>query len=191
VKKVIEDQINGDIQLRHSGSGATSPFLSWGIYMWSDGITPQQTNPNVSWNCNTDFKSDGVHPSDPVGTTKVATLLLDFYQNDALSCPWFFNNRPTWCSSTTGKTDERIENNTVTVSPHPFTSASAVHFTPSTSATIRVSSLYGRLVESVTIDGSSGVYALGGLQNLAASASGIYVITIVSGTTTKTTLIVK
>lgn len=30
VKKVIEDQINGDTQLQYSGTGANSPFISWG-----------------------------------------------------------------------------------------------------------------------------------------------------------------
>lgn len=92
VKKVIEDQINGDPQLAFSGSGANSPWLGWGIYMWSDGNNPQITNPNVFYNCPTHFANDGTHPSD-AGAIKIGGLLLDFFSNDSTAVPWFFGNR--------------------------------------------------------------------------------------------------
>ena len=98
MKKVIEDQINGDKQLQYGGPAANSPLLVWGIYPWSDGITPQKSNPNVFWDCAADFNKDGTHPS-PVGAAKVGQWLLSFYQNDPLSCPWFFNKPPRWCSN--------------------------------------------------------------------------------------------
>ncbi|OFY38805.1 MAG: hypothetical protein A2X18_09040 [Bacteroidetes bacterium GWF2_40_14] len=89
VKKVIEEQINGDSQLTYSGTNAKSPWLAWGIYLWSDGSTPQITNPNVFWNCQTDLNaSDGTHPS-ATGAKKVGNLLVTFFSTDSTSTPWF------------------------------------------------------------------------------------------------------
>jgi len=119
VKKVIEDQINGDTQLRFSGANPNSPHLSWGIYMWSDGSTPQVTNPNIFWNCSTDFQNDGTHPSSPVGASKVADLLLSFYQNDSLSCSWFFNTPPAWCIDKTGIVTSTNNAEEVKIFPNP------------------------------------------------------------------------
>jgi len=119
IKRVIEDQINGDTKLKYSGADANSPWISWGIYMWSDGITPQFTNPNVFWSCTTDFQNDGTHPSLPAGAKKVADLLLTFYKNDTLSCPWFFNNPPSLCSSAAGINDKTMPEDPVTIFPNP------------------------------------------------------------------------
>ena len=87
IKKVIEDQINGDLQLAYSGTNTKSPWLSWGIYLWSDGDIPQKTNPNVFWSCPNDFQSDGTHPSVD-GAKKVGNLLLDFFSNDSIASKW-------------------------------------------------------------------------------------------------------
>jgi hypothetical protein len=119
IKKVIEDQIAGDSKLKYSGQDANSPWLSWGIYMWSDGSNPQITNPNVFWTCPTDFQNDGTHPSNPAGAKKVADLLLSFYQNDTISCPWFFNNPPSFCSSIAGINDKPMMEDDVIVFPNP------------------------------------------------------------------------
>ena len=89
VKKVIEDQINGDSQLAYSGTNPKSPWLSWGIYLWSDGNTPQASNSNVFWTCTNDFNaSDGTHPS-IAGAQKVGNLLLNFFSTDSTATPWF------------------------------------------------------------------------------------------------------
>jgi hypothetical protein len=119
VKKVITDQINGDSKLKYSGPDANSPWLSWGIYLWSDGSTPQITNPNVFWSCGSDFQNDGTHPSVHVGAKKVAELLLNFFQNDSISCPWFFVNRPTFCSSASGTGDISGTSDIITIFPNP------------------------------------------------------------------------
>jgi hypothetical protein len=105
VKKVIEAQINGDSQLTYSGAGSKSPWLSWGIYMWSDGSSPQITNPNIFFTCPTDFNSDGTHPS-TVGARKVGALLLNFFSTDSTSTPWFLG---TGCN-TTGIEKENLDN---------------------------------------------------------------------------------
>jgi len=97
IKKVIEDQINGDTLLSYSGPGARSPWLSWGVYLWSDGATPQAADKNIFWSCPSDFQNDGIHPSVPDGAKKVAEILMNFYQNDTLSCKWFFKDPPSFC----------------------------------------------------------------------------------------------
>jgi len=113
VKKVIEDQINGDSQLMYSGTNPKSPWLSWGIYMWSDGSTPQITNPNIFFTYPTDFNNDGTHPS-TVGAQKVGALLLNFFSTDSTSTPWFLGTE----SNTTGIEKKNI-NNTLDIYPNP------------------------------------------------------------------------
>lgn len=119
IKKVIEDQIIGDSKLKYSGFDANSPWLSWGIYLWSDGSIPQITNPNVFWTCSSDFQNDGTHPSIPVGASKVANLLLTFYKNDTISCPWFFNNSPSYCSAPAGINEKETFEDSVSIFPNP------------------------------------------------------------------------
>ncbi len=113
VKKVIEDQINGDAQLAYSGSGAKSPWLSWGIYMWSDGDTPQMTNSNIFFTC-TDYQNDGTHPS-TAGEQKIGGLLLDFFSTDSTATPWFIANG----CNTTGIEKQNLENS-LHIYPNPF-----------------------------------------------------------------------
>lgn len=92
VKKVIERQITGDPQLQFAGVGANSPWLSWGCYMWSDGSTPQTTNPAVFWNCSTDFNTaDYTHPSS-TGALKAANMWLQFHTTDPTAKPWFIGS---------------------------------------------------------------------------------------------------
>jgi hypothetical protein len=89
MKQLIEAQINGDPQLEHEGSTPNSPWLSWGTYLWADGIVPRSDG--LTWICPDDFASDGVHPS-AIGREKVAGLLLDHFTTDSTSCPWFLEN---------------------------------------------------------------------------------------------------
>jgi lysophospholipase L1-like esterase len=66
-----------------------APWLGWGVYLWSDGSTPQFTNPNVFWNCPGDFNpNDGTHPS-VSGAQKVGELLLTFFSSDSTAKIWF------------------------------------------------------------------------------------------------------
>ena len=116
IKKVIEDQINGDVALQFSGTGTNSPWIAWGSYMWSDGSTPQTTNPNVFWNCSTDFTSDGTHPS-TTGAIKVANLWLDFLSTDSTATPWFMG---TGCNLSTGIVESNASK-TINAFPNPST----------------------------------------------------------------------
>jgi len=86
VKWLIEDQINGDTSLIYNGLNANSPWLSWGPYLWADGLIPRSDG--LTWNCPTDYATDGTHPS-TTGRQKVATRLVDFFKTDEASKPWF------------------------------------------------------------------------------------------------------
>jgi hypothetical protein len=81
IKWLIEERINNS---RFEGS---VPWLGWGPYLWADGLTPRSDG--LIWERN-DFEPDGVHPS-AQGAFKVATMLLDFFQNDTAAKPWFLN----------------------------------------------------------------------------------------------------
>jgi len=90
VKDLIEEQINGDPGLIYEGAGRNSPWLSWGPYLWADGLNPRSDG--LIWVCPDDYLPDGRHPSDPVGRTKVATMLRDFLLSDETALPWLVVN---------------------------------------------------------------------------------------------------
>jgi len=143
VKKMIEDQIMGDPQLRFSGPNARSPWLSWGIYMWSDGSTPQITNPDVFYNCPTDFMNDGIHPS-TTGAQKVGNLLVKFFSTDSTATPWFLGNS---CSISGIQTLNDLKNN-FTIYPNPTTGSLNIISNKLTHHPIecRLINLYGQTV---------------------------------------------
>jgi hypothetical protein len=84
VKWLIEERIN------NPGLERSIPWVSWGPYLWADGLTPRSDG--LSWE-RSDFEPDGVHPS-AQGVLKVATMLLEFFQNDIAAKPWFFSLIP-------------------------------------------------------------------------------------------------
>lgn len=89
VKWVVEEQLNGSPALRYdrAGGGAVAPWVSWGPYLWADGLTPRADG--ITWACS-DFRDDGTHPS-AAGQQKVAELLLDFLLTDPTAVEWFTN----------------------------------------------------------------------------------------------------
>ncbi|MEP7146829.1 MAG: hypothetical protein ABI792_07445 [bacterium] len=89
VKWMIEDQINGDSSLNYKGTNIKSPWLSWGPYLWADGIIPNIDG--LTWVCPADFNPDGTHPS-AAGRIKVASRLLDFFSTDETAKPWFIKS---------------------------------------------------------------------------------------------------
>ena len=87
VKRLIEDQINGLSALSYSGNQPQSAWLSWGPYFWTDGTKPRKDG--VTW-IQSDYQSDGVHPSNS-GRLKVANMLLQFFTSDPTCIPWFIS----------------------------------------------------------------------------------------------------
>ena len=81
VKWLIEERINSP------SLDSSMPWVAWGPYLWADGMTPNSDG--LIWE-RSDFEPDGVHPS-AQGALKVATMLLEFFQNDTAAKPWFLS----------------------------------------------------------------------------------------------------
>lgn len=153
IKKVIGDQINGDPELKFSGPGAKAPWLAWGPYFWSDGNTPQISDPNTFWVCPDDFQNDGTHPSVPTGARKAGNLLLKFFTSDSTCIPWLLGSG---CpeSMSVKEPDKNPEFN---IFPNPFASQT-IMLTGTTlrSAVLTIYNSKGQYVKQVkNISGNS------------------------------------
>lgn len=83
VRALIQKQIDG--QLPFTAAGRVAPWLSWGPYLWADGMTPRSDG--LTWTCS-DFLTDGVHPSES-GKQKVAAELTNLFTTHPTTTPWF------------------------------------------------------------------------------------------------------
>jgi chitodextrinase/predicted transglutaminase-like cysteine proteinase len=94
VKWLIEAQINqmsnssidsiaGDLDYN-----STAPWISWGPYLWSDGL--KSRSDGLIWE-SSDFENDGTHPSQS-GEEKVGSMLIDFFLNSSYMKGWFTTN---------------------------------------------------------------------------------------------------
>ncbi len=90
VKWMIDKQINGDPNLNYDPAKGpvVAPYLTWGAYLWADGLTPRSDG--LIWEC-ADLQDDGTHPSES-GKAKVAELLLNFFRTNPAAAPWYLNN---------------------------------------------------------------------------------------------------
>lgn len=88
VRWTIEAQLNGTSSMNFNASRGpvTAPWVSWGPYMWANGLIPRSDG--LTWICS-DFQSDGTHPSIPQGQMKVGNMLLSFFKLDPTTGPWF------------------------------------------------------------------------------------------------------
>jgi hypothetical protein len=77
VKWLIEERINNP-----------SAEVSWGPYLWADGLTPRSDG--LIWE-RSDFEPDGVHTS-AQGALKVATKLFEFFESDPSAQHWFISH---------------------------------------------------------------------------------------------------
>jgi hypothetical protein len=110
VKWLIDEQISGVDSLNFDPQqGAVgAPWLSWGPYLWADGLTPRSDG--LTWACNEFVDSDGTHPS-TIGRNVVADSLLSFFHHDATTIPWYL-------AGTTGVGAPRA-GRAFTVTPNP------------------------------------------------------------------------
>jgi hypothetical protein len=90
VKWMVEKQISGDPSLNYDPANGpvVAPYLSWGPYLWADGINPR--GDGFTW-LPQDLIADCTHPS-PSGTQKIAGLLMAFFQSDSVSTGWFLDD---------------------------------------------------------------------------------------------------
>ncbi|MFB3852834.1 MAG: hypothetical protein ACE148_03300 [Vicinamibacterales bacterium] len=96
VRWVIEDQLRGGPGFRAptlskparvpSGYVGPRPWLSWGPYLWADGMNPRSDG--LTWACSDLQASDGTHPS-ATGRRKVAELLHAFVREDSTARQWY------------------------------------------------------------------------------------------------------
>jgi hypothetical protein len=102
VKWTIEVQIEGsDLNADPLVGPVTAPWLSWGPYLWANGLgpdgvaggTPGRAD-GLEWFCE-DFQEDGIHPS-PAGSAKVAAMLQAFLHSEPTACNWYLAS-PTTC----------------------------------------------------------------------------------------------
>jgi hypothetical protein len=85
---MIERQIDGHPDLNYdpdAGVPVVAPWLSWGPYLWADGINPRSDG--FTW-LQGDMVMDCTHPS-ASGRAKVACLLLEFFSTDSTTKDWF------------------------------------------------------------------------------------------------------
>ncbi len=90
VKWLIEQQIQGNAELNYDPARGEvkAPYLSWGPYLWIDGMTP---NVNGQVWAPEDLTGDCTHPS-VSGQEKVARMLMDFFTSDSLTRGWFLES---------------------------------------------------------------------------------------------------
>jgi hypothetical protein len=90
IKWMIEKQIQGDPKLNYDSANGVveAPWLSWGPYLWTDGLVPRSDG--LVWSFD-DQRGCGAHPS-PSGVAKNVAQLLAFFKTDPTTIPWFLRN---------------------------------------------------------------------------------------------------
>ncbi len=92
VRWLIEQQLKGDPTLNYDPAKGkvTVPWLSWGPYLWANGMTKRADG--FYYEKNDFVGADGTHPSLD-GRAKVARELLRFFKTDTTTRPWFVARR--------------------------------------------------------------------------------------------------
>jgi hypothetical protein len=87
VKWLIAGQLAGEPELNYDPAKGKvrSPWLEWGPYLWTDGAKGRKDGFVY---LRSDTREDGLHPSD-AGTKKVVKMLMDFFETDPSTRPWF------------------------------------------------------------------------------------------------------
>ncbi len=178
VKWLIDSQIAGEDSLNWDpGSGLVeAPWLSWGPYMWADGLYPRDDG--LTWACN-EFAADGTHPATPA-RAKVANSLLAFFQNDATAEPWYVNQGNVSVPLESGETFA------LSVAPNPVRSEVTVTFTAVAGESWRAElvDLAGRRVSDPRHGVGSGTkhtLRWNVLDDRAAQRPGLYWVRVTSG----------
>ncbi len=167
MKKLIEDQINGDPQLQYNGSMANSPWLSWGVYLWADGTIPRSDG--LTWICPDDYQNDGTHPS-PNGSQKVAKMLLQFFKTDSTTFSWFLSNN----NVTTGFESTGMD---FDIYPNPFSSMVSIKSDkPLKNASVIVYNGIGQEVKKL-----NGIWGNGITIDFSGMTGKLFFVTITSG----------
>lgn len=88
IKWLIEKQLSDAPGFRYNGTPEI-PFIDWATSFWADGKNPRLDG--LSYDCTTDFGSDGLHLS-VLGEKKAGLVLFNYYKTDTISDYWFYAN---------------------------------------------------------------------------------------------------
>jgi hypothetical protein len=179
VKWIVEKQISGDASLNYDTNRgpAVAPFVTWGPYLWSDGLRPRSDG--FVWLCN-DLTNDFTHPSEN-GVTKVADQLLAFFRTDPITAPWFLR-KPTNAVITTDAavfTDTNIVpisatfSNSIMNARHWWTFGDGTFSTNERPA--KLFTAPGKYTARLLVDGSSGNWRTGSVETRALITYGTWV----------------
>ncbi|MEW6302216.1 MAG: immunoglobulin domain-containing protein [Verrucomicrobiota bacterium] len=106
VKWLIERQLGGELNADPANGPVTTPWLSWGPYLWADGTRGRSDG--FIWESSDVFQTDFTHPS-ASGVRKVADQLLAFFKTDPTATPWFLRStvtgQPPVCAPTASTTN--------------------------------------------------------------------------------------
>jgi hypothetical protein len=168
VKWLIESQIAGvdSLNFDPERGPVEAPWLSWGPYLWADGMNPRSDG--LVWPCSY-FADDGTHPA-AGARNLVADSLLAFLKRDGTASPWF-------TSTVTGAPSEptRSAGRITRAYPSPASRILTVDATLPTGATgwIRMYDVSGRLVRKAELPRRpAGVRSI--TLDVAGLASGVY-----------------
>lgn len=109
-KWVIEDQINGDPDLRYRNPGKVAPYILWGPPIWADGMRANIWD-GLFWDC-ADFRIDGagIHLNDQ-GKEILGSIIYKFFQNDIIASYWY-KDAAKWASCIPGDPILKSEHDT-------------------------------------------------------------------------------
>ena len=93
VKWLIERQLEGDASLNYEASRGPvkAPWLSWGPYLWANGMTPRSDGFRFALD---DFMANDQMHESPTGQVKIGRQLVQFFKDDPTTRPWFVVDRP-------------------------------------------------------------------------------------------------
>lgn len=72
-----------------NGPTPGDPWVAWGPYLWANGTTPRSDG--LVWELEDYVQSDQMHPS-ASGTSKVASMLSDFFKTDPTAKGWYMRS---------------------------------------------------------------------------------------------------
>lgn len=109
-------------------------------------------------------------------------------QND---CGWSNWSTPTQFALTITDVADEIAARGFAVAPNPVDASTSITFAPSAAISVQVATIDGRIIENMTIDGSTGTFAMSVLPNFVYAPSGVYMITLLHGNTRNSAVIIK
>lgn len=83
--QIAASQVYGNLNYDPAAGAVVAPWMSWGPYLWANGLTPN--GQGTTWAV-TDFVDDHIHPS-ASGVDRASDIFLDFFLTDSTTRPWF------------------------------------------------------------------------------------------------------